>query len=77
MKHIRFIFLLESFIPTKYPKKIGQRADILQKAMVNVWDNEKCQKSFDDQTKGHIITATQLCAGYMNGGIDSCWVYLT
>lgn len=55
-------------------KTIGQRADTLQKAMVNIWNNENCQKSFDEHTKGHTITETQLCAGYQNGGIDSCWV---
>ena len=52
---------------------IGDRADKLQKAKVKVWNNENCQQSFRDVGKKNVISKSQMCAGYKNGGIDSCW----
>lgn len=53
---------------------IGNRADKLQKAEVEVWTNKECQLSFDAQQKKQKIQSTQMCAGRKNGGIDACWV---
>lgn len=53
----------------------GDRPDALHKASVRVWNNNVCQQSY--QLYGRpksIIADTQMCAGYENGGIDSCWV---
>lgn len=65
-KYFHFPFLL-----TKHK---GTRPDTLQKALVDVWSNQKCQKSFQDQKKSHVINRTQMCAGKTTGGVDSCWV---
>lgn len=59
---------------TNEDQQIGQRADILQKASVEIWNNAKCQESFNIHDKRHTIGKTQLCAGKKIGGIDSCWV---
>lgn len=60
--------LISSFFVT------GDRADTLQHARVEVWNNDECQQSFRSQKKPHVITARQLCAGKQAGGVDSCWV---
>lgn len=52
---------------------IGDRADILQKASVKVWNNERCQRSFEANGMKNTITQSQMCAGHETGGIDSCW----
>lgn len=52
----------------------GNRPDVLQRAVVEVWSNDKCQNSFHEQKKSHVIKRTQMCAGKFTGGIDSCWV---
>ncbi|XP_055703761.1 transmembrane protease serine 9-like isoform X2 [Phlebotomus papatasi] len=54
-------------------QSIGQRADTLQKASVEVWTNAQCQASFRAHEKSIGITENQLCAGKMGGGVDACW----
>lgn len=52
----------------------GLRADKLRKASVQVWNNKECERSFQENGKtGYSIMETQMCAGFKNGGIDSCW----
>ncbi|XP_055384266.1 trypsin-4-like [Condylostylus longicornis] len=58
---------------TNEDRSQGVRSDILQKANVRVWNNVLCQQSFANNHKKNIILETHLCAGYENGGIDSCW----
>lgn len=67
--HINFLYLL-------YISKIGERSDVLQKAVVNVWNSEKCQELFQENANGLMLTERQICAGHAKGGIDSCWVIL-
>lgn len=52
----------------------GERADVLRKARVKIWNNEVCEHSYRAQGKSNSISDTQLCAGFENGQIDSCWV---
>lgn len=52
----------------------GDRSDVLRKASVKIWSNEDCERSYRSQGKSNTIGDTQLCAGYENGQIDSCWV---
>lgn len=52
----------------------GNRADTLQKAVVNVWNSEKCQRMYRENANGLMLTERQLCAGHEAGGVDSCWV---
>uniref|UniRef100_A0A1L8DQT2 Putative trypsin-like serine protease n=1 Tax=Nyssomyia neivai TaxID=330878 RepID=A0A1L8DQT2_9DIPT len=54
-------------------QSVGQRADTLQKAKVEVWPNARCQTSFRTQEKSISITENQLCAGKEDGGVDACW----
>ncbi|XP_055904067.1 trypsin-1 [Eupeodes corollae] len=52
----------------------GDRADILQKATVQIWNNDICERSYQTNGKrSNFIAETQMCAGFVNGGIDSCW----
>uniref|UniRef100_A0A1I8MXH7 Peptidase S1 domain-containing protein n=2 Tax=Musca domestica TaxID=7370 RepID=A0A1I8MXH7_MUSDO len=52
----------------------GDRADVLRKATVRVWNNNACEKSYQlNGRPSSVISDTQMCAGYENGGIDSCW----
>lgn len=56
-------------------REIGDRSNILRKATVKIWNNKECEKSYQTNGKHNsLITDTQMCAGYANGGIDSCWV---
>ncbi|KAJ6649394.1 Enteropeptidase [Pseudolycoriella hygida] len=59
---------------TMEDQSVGNPANVLQKGSVNVWKNENCQQSFRDRGSDIILSDKQLCAGYVNGGIDSCWV---
>lgn len=58
---------------TNEDQNIGDRADQLQQATVEFWDNNKCTDSFRSQNKLIEISLTQVCAGKGNGGIDSCF----
>lgn len=52
----------------------GERADVLRKATVKIWNNEVCERSYRAHGKSNSISDTQMCAGYEDGQIDSCWV---
>lgn len=53
----------------------GDRADNLRKASVRVWNNNACERSYQlNGRPNSVISDSQMCAGYENGGIDSCWV---
>lgn len=52
----------------------NDRSDVLRKATVKIWNNEACERSYRSLGKSNTIGETQLCAGYENGQIDSCWV---
>lgn len=58
---------------TNEDQNVGTRADTLQQAQVDFWDNSKCTESFRSNQKSIEITTTQVCAGKVAGGIDSCW----
>lgn len=58
---------------TNEDQNIGDRADHLQQATVEFWDNNKCTESFRSHKKLIEISATQVCAGKATGGIDSCF----
>ncbi|XP_063911439.1 trypsin-1-like [Zophobas morio] len=51
----------------------GKRANVLQKAHVNVIGTEKCRQWYKSQGKKTKIQDTQICAGHEQGGVDSCW----
>lgn len=51
----------------------GDRADNLQQASVEFWDNSKCTDSFRNQKKQIEISPSQVCAGKATGGVDSCF----
>lgn len=53
----------------------GHKADILKKVTVKIWNNTSCEKFYKiNGNPSSIISDTQLCAGFKNGGADSCWV---
>lgn len=59
---------------TTEDQNTGDRADQLQQATVEFWDNQKCTDSFRGNDKKQVeISATQLCAGKEDGGVDSCF----
>ncbi|XP_073333168.1 transmembrane protease serine 9 [Pagrus major] len=45
----------------------GSLTNLLQKAAVNIIDQADCQQSYGD-----VLTASMMCAGYMEGGRDTC-----
>uniref|UniRef100_A0A3P8UGR7 Peptidase S1 domain-containing protein n=1 Tax=Amphiprion percula TaxID=161767 RepID=A0A3P8UGR7_AMPPE len=45
----------------------GSLTNLLQKAAVNVIDQADCQQSY-----GNVLTASMMCAGFMEGGRDTC-----
>lgn len=47
----------------------GSLTNLLQKAAVNLIDQADCQQSYGD-----VLTTTMMCAGYMEGGRDTCLV---
>lgn len=56
---------------TNEDQNVGDRADNLQQATVEFWDNNKCTASFRSQKKSIEITPTQVCAAKQN--VDSCF----
>ncbi|XP_007933100.1 enteropeptidase [Orycteropus afer afer] len=48
----------------------GSTADILQEAVVPLLSNDRCQQQMSEYN----ITENMVCAGYEEGGIDSCQV---
>lgn len=53
---------------------LGGRADVLQKVTVLVVDNDTCRDWYKSKGKKTKILDSQMCAGYEQGGRDSCWV---
>ncbi|XP_062532943.1 trypsin-1 isoform X1 [Bombyx mori] len=51
----------------------GDRSNILQKTEVTVVTNDQCNQWYQSQGSKVKIIPTQMCAGYENGGRDSCW----
>lgn len=47
----------------------GSLTNLLQKAAVNIIDEADCQQSY-----GNVLTPSMMCAGYMEGGRDTCLV---
>lgn len=47
----------------------GSLTNLLQKAAVNLIDQADCQRSYGD-----VLTPHMMCAGYMDGGKDTCLV---
>ncbi|XP_076009543.1 transmembrane protease serine 9 [Genypterus blacodes] len=45
----------------------GSLTNLLQKAAVSVIDQSECQQSY-----GSVLTANMMCAGFMEGGRDTC-----
>ncbi|KAB0792019.1 hypothetical protein PPYR_13980 [Photinus pyralis] len=74
--HNRFVDVLATVAGwgwTNENNNLGSRGDRLQKAKVNILEREQCQRWFKSQGKKTKIQETQICAGYEQGGIDSCW----
>ncbi|GJQ83742.1 hypothetical protein Trydic_g6775 [Trypoxylus dichotomus] len=51
----------------------GRKSKVLQKAKVNIFDNNVCQTWYKSQGKKTKILESQICAGYEHGGVDACW----
>ncbi|XP_061718792.1 trypsin-1-like [Cydia pomonella] len=51
----------------------GSRPNILQKTDVIVVTNDECNQWYQSQGKKVNVIASQMCAGYEDGGRDSCW----
>lgn len=47
----------------------GSLTNLLQKAVVNTIDQADCQQSY-----GNVLTPNMMCAGFMEGGRDTCLV---
>ncbi len=54
----------------------GYPSDILQKVDVPILDNQHCQEWFKKEEKKVVIVDTCLCAGFEQGGKDSCQVFV-
>ena len=51
----------------------GVKQEILQKALVPPWSNQRCQQAYPRLK----LDAGHLCAGYEQGAIDACQVMTT
>ncbi|GBP55649.1 Transmembrane protease serine 3 [Eumeta japonica] len=51
----------------------GTRPNILHKTEVMVVANDECNRWYQSQGSKIKIISTQMCAGYEDGGRDSCW----
>ncbi|CAK1587157.1 unnamed protein product [Parnassius mnemosyne] len=58
---------------TNEDRGIGSRPNILQKTDVVVVTNDECNNWYESQGSKVKIISTQMCAGYEQGGRDSCW----
>ncbi|XP_069668904.1 trypsin-1 isoform X2 [Periplaneta americana] len=52
---------------------LGGRTDVLQKVTLLVVDNDTCRTWYKSKGKKNKILDSQMCAGYEEGGRDSCW----
>ncbi|KYM88402.1 Serine proteinase stubble [Atta colombica] len=50
-----------------------KRADVLQKVEVRVVTNAVCDEWYASQGKSFSVETKQMCAGWEEGGKDSCW----
>merc|ERR1712150_56329 len=54
-------------------KELGKAATILQEAKVPIISTDKCKKAYEDRIKyGDYINKNKLCAGFIEGKVDSC-----
>ncbi|KAF4522293.1 hypothetical protein B566_EDAN011001 [Ephemera danica] len=51
----------------------GGRADVLQKVNLQIVDNARCIDWYRSQGMKIKIISSQMCAGFEQGGRDSCW----
>ncbi|XP_050087883.1 transmembrane protease serine 9 [Anopheles aquasalis] len=54
-------------------RQLGDKADTLQRAVVDVFRNEECESMYRRGNRSRTIARTQLCAGKSVGGVDACW----
>ncbi|XP_058119964.1 transmembrane protease serine 9 [Anopheles ziemanni] len=54
-------------------RNLGDKADTLQRAVVDVFPNEECESMYRRGNRSRTIARTQLCAGKGTGGVDACW----
>ncbi|XP_321740.6 trypsin-1 [Anopheles gambiae] len=54
-------------------RNLGDKADTLQRAVVDVFRNEECESMYRRGNRSRTIARTQLCAGKGTGGVDACW----
>lgn len=47
---------------------------MLHKVQVPILENGECQKWYRSQNKSLSLQKSQMCAGFQNGGKDTCWV---
>ena len=52
---------------------IGYISEVLQKALVGLFENYECSSFYDSYSNS--ITDGMICAGYEQGGIDTCQVW--
>lgn len=52
----------------------GQRPNTLQKVDLPIMENKICQEWYQSEKKTLTIVDTSMCAGYEQGGKDSCQV---
>lgn len=71
MKFDTFLILVKYVIQC-FPT--GSRPSVLQKTEVTVVTNEECNSWYRSQGSKVKVIGTQMCAGYEDGGRDSCWV---
>ena len=68
-KHVNKVLFATGWGTTSYS---GQTSDVLLEVLLPIWKLEDCQKSYTQP-----ISDKQMCAGYKQGGRDSCQVMTT
>jgi hypothetical protein len=69
------LFVLYYPFAQKYNKtKGGQRPNALQKVDLPIIENKVCQDWYREEKKPLTIVDTSMCAGFEQGGKDSCQV---